>query len=486
MGAPWDPIPVYNNSGEDIPAFAVVQLTEDHTDGAVNVVKPTVNGVRYVLVNGPAAIPTGGTGQAFASPRVVVAYDAAAGTPVVGDEWGSVANSWLLGAVPGGFLVFGVKGGGVLNALRQGTGTGEAGGADCTGRGWWGQLRSDSQTCFRVTVASVGTGACACADDAYNSTAGFLSDAWYADDNINICAVADFTIKITKPGGVPTMTLTPTGTAGVEMEVTARCYGDGWAEFTFPGDISGEPNCTAEPIEEGCDADNGFVIRAECIEPPWWCVDTDAGTGTVLDCVQSCTEPANAISGPYDAESECSTVCQCLAWDAAWNGQNFWFCTSDTGECFGVRNCTQLNADPGSSVCICEGPFATEGDCTAVCEANSATGCPASTPLTPGQYGHWSISGSGGSLGLLNKWEYAVSPSTTYSFEYDLTTTGTAILSVSVDGHAETLVTISGNDNESGSIPFTTGAGEDLVCVRVTFQSGTGSYSADALFRVTT
>lgn len=118
MGAPWDPIPIYNDSGEDIPAFAVVQLADEHTDGAVNVVKPTVDGARYVLVNGPAAIPTGGTGQAFASPRVVVAYDVTAGAPVAGDEWGAVSGSWLLGNVMGGFLIFGKKGNGILNALR--------------------------------------------------------------------------------------------------------------------------------------------------------------------------------------------------------------------------------------------------------------------------------------------------------------------------------------------------------------------------------
>lgn len=127
MPAPYDPVPVLNVSGEDIPSHAVVQPSDDITDGAIHVSQPTVDGCRYVLVNGPGVIPAGKQGQAYAHPRVVVAAES---QPVFGNEWGAKAGSWELSPdTPGGFLSLGGFAAGRANWLRYGAPT--PGPAEC-------------------------------------------------------------------------------------------------------------------------------------------------------------------------------------------------------------------------------------------------------------------------------------------------------------------------------------------------------------------
>ncbi len=122
--APYDPIPVLNTTSEDVPAYAVLEPIGqiDAKLGALLIRKPTGDGLRHVLVNGATAIPAGQPGQAYLAPRVVVAYDTTAELPMVGDEWGSEAGSWLLGTTPGGFIILGGAGGGAVNAVRYGVG----------------------------------------------------------------------------------------------------------------------------------------------------------------------------------------------------------------------------------------------------------------------------------------------------------------------------------------------------------------------------
>lgn len=119
MPAPYDPVPVLNVSGEDIPSHAVVETLDAFTDGAVHVTKPTRTGYRGVLVNGPGVIPTGQAGEAYAHPRVVA--KAAAEPDAVGDEWGAVAGAWHLDDVGGGgFLFIGGYADGRANWVRYG------------------------------------------------------------------------------------------------------------------------------------------------------------------------------------------------------------------------------------------------------------------------------------------------------------------------------------------------------------------------------
>lgn len=123
MPAPYDPVPVLNVSGEDIPSHAVVEPTGAITDGAFEVTLPTRSGNRAVLVNGPGVIPDGKAGQAYGHPRVVVASDDE--PEQVGEEWGAQAGSWELAAgTAGGFVYLGGYAGGRGNWLRVGDGTG--------------------------------------------------------------------------------------------------------------------------------------------------------------------------------------------------------------------------------------------------------------------------------------------------------------------------------------------------------------------------
>ena len=94
----------------------------DPSTSALVIRKPTGDGLRQVLVNGAAGIPAGRLGQGYLAPRVIVAYDPVAGSPSVGDEWGSESGSWLLGTTPGGFMILGGAGNGAVNAVRYGVG----------------------------------------------------------------------------------------------------------------------------------------------------------------------------------------------------------------------------------------------------------------------------------------------------------------------------------------------------------------------------
>lgn len=123
-----------NDSGEEVPGFGIVRITETETGGNGQQIlvgdKPDgTDGIYYV--NGPSAVPAGSAedpkyGRCFL-PTVAVftAYDDAE-TPANGEEWGPVSGSWLLtesgsgfniigGATDGRVLVSAVGGGGCNN-----------------------------------------------------------------------------------------------------------------------------------------------------------------------------------------------------------------------------------------------------------------------------------------------------------------------------------------------------------------------------------
>lgn len=103
-------LPVYNNSGETIPAFAPMRIS-----GMVastfefSVSKPNANdAVSNILFNGPVEIPSGSYGMATADMPATVRYDTADGTPSNGDEWGVASGGWYLKNARAGFLIQGV------------------------------------------------------------------------------------------------------------------------------------------------------------------------------------------------------------------------------------------------------------------------------------------------------------------------------------------------------------------------------------------
>ena len=64
--APLDPVPIYNDSGEDCPPGGVCEPTGELTDDfALKVRKPTVTGGRSVVINDRQTLPAGEYGQGF-------------------------------------------------------------------------------------------------------------------------------------------------------------------------------------------------------------------------------------------------------------------------------------------------------------------------------------------------------------------------------------------------------------------------------------
>lgn len=102
-----------NDSGEEIPAFAIVRLTGTHIDHAGRVMltgaKPNVYGSQYRhAVNGRLAIPDGKSGLCTLDFPAMALYDTADGTPVVGQRWGPRSGTWKLKKNTGGFVVAGL------------------------------------------------------------------------------------------------------------------------------------------------------------------------------------------------------------------------------------------------------------------------------------------------------------------------------------------------------------------------------------------
>jgi len=116
-------VPFLNNSGETIPAHAVLKGTEV-TNGVVQASKPDGDGSTGVwYVNGPVRVLNGGYGACTKENPVWVLYDDADAV-VNGDEWGPQNGSWELkkgnvgfvagGGASGGRAWFEFKGGGEM------------------------------------------------------------------------------------------------------------------------------------------------------------------------------------------------------------------------------------------------------------------------------------------------------------------------------------------------------------------------------------
>lgn len=106
LGDRW-PIPVLNTTGEVVPPHAVMQIagaTAVGNDTLYHIIKPTGADSAKYLLNSPVSIDpnTEGFGTDF-YPTTAATF----GLPVVGQEWGPAAGSWLLAATGKGFLILG-------------------------------------------------------------------------------------------------------------------------------------------------------------------------------------------------------------------------------------------------------------------------------------------------------------------------------------------------------------------------------------------
>jgi hypothetical protein len=95
-----------NNSGQTIPAFAAVRVTDADSTGVLQGIQPTANG-QDVYLNGPIPIKAGSVGRVTRDWPWYALYDSGTGTPANGDTWGATANSWKLAKNNAGFTVDG-------------------------------------------------------------------------------------------------------------------------------------------------------------------------------------------------------------------------------------------------------------------------------------------------------------------------------------------------------------------------------------------
>ncbi len=116
-------IPFRNDSGEEIPPYAVMRITGADVDDPddeqqvdnwfLKVEKPNTTFYREYLVNGPETVPYSGGGAEdfgvgyFLRDARYVSYREASGTPAYGEVWGPKADQWTLEKYRYGFTIQG-------------------------------------------------------------------------------------------------------------------------------------------------------------------------------------------------------------------------------------------------------------------------------------------------------------------------------------------------------------------------------------------
>jgi len=100
-----------NVSGESIPAWSVMRITDSNPIGdwfEYEVGKPNSQIQRHYLVNGSSDVANDARGAGtFLNNIEFVCYDETKGTPAHNEEWGPVADSWKLVKKSIGFVVVG-------------------------------------------------------------------------------------------------------------------------------------------------------------------------------------------------------------------------------------------------------------------------------------------------------------------------------------------------------------------------------------------
>lgn len=273
MPAPYDPVPVLNVSGEDIPSHAVVETLDAFTDGAVHVTKPTRNGYRGVLVNGPGVIPTGQAGEAYAHPRVVAKV--ASEPTAVGEEWGAVEGEWHLGDVGGGgFLFIGGYADGRANWVRygvrdvdpSGSYSGSGSGTDVDGDG-----TADRRLVgYNYDVACVGGVLQKSRQPIYQFLGSGLSSygSWESAGTVGCCECDDDPSdgEPTGVGGTfPACDAAPTTLDWTCSSSDITCLNGQSGTITRSGAGSPYTWSNGNNLSPGCSTDNGFSIA--CTSP---------------------------------------------------------------------------------------------------------------------------------------------------------------------------------------------------------------------------
>lgn len=103
-----------NDSGETVPAYGIIKITEFVTENGFYLAKgdkPDTWGSQYShYVNGPLDIADGDVGECYVPNGPVWAKYDTGSTPLVGQSWGPTNNSWQLSQHVGGFEVLSATG----------------------------------------------------------------------------------------------------------------------------------------------------------------------------------------------------------------------------------------------------------------------------------------------------------------------------------------------------------------------------------------
>lgn len=100
-----DGVPFHNNSGELVPAYAVMRV-ESIANEIHEIAKPNTTFKCRYLVNGPDAVAIDGYGVGtWLENSDKVLYDT--GTPAIDEEWGAKSGQWSLAENRPGFLITG-------------------------------------------------------------------------------------------------------------------------------------------------------------------------------------------------------------------------------------------------------------------------------------------------------------------------------------------------------------------------------------------
>lgn len=122
-------IEIYNAGSSDIPPFGVVEIVESTRpeDGGitgegptvVSVRRPTIDSLPHFIINGPMTVPVGERGRVATNDYPCLAMYDTGETPVSGQEWGTVIDSYALGRGRQGVVIMGDAAYGVVRVMRS-------------------------------------------------------------------------------------------------------------------------------------------------------------------------------------------------------------------------------------------------------------------------------------------------------------------------------------------------------------------------------
>lgn len=101
----WDAF--LNDSGEAIPAYACLEVSQAAGEDFLRAIKPTGGADAVIMFSGQVEVPIGGTGTCSCDIPVQALYDSGDGEPTTGTEWGPVAGSWALSTSGTGYRSYG-------------------------------------------------------------------------------------------------------------------------------------------------------------------------------------------------------------------------------------------------------------------------------------------------------------------------------------------------------------------------------------------